>query len=60
MNIRYPNVTGGTPEQQIQQLVSYLRQLADQLNYELPRQTFPDNYVQPHKAASATIKKEEE
>lgn len=33
--IRYPNITGRTPEEQIAQLKSYLHQLADQLNYLL-------------------------
>ena len=33
--IRYPNITGRTPEEQIAQLKSYLYQLVDQLNYML-------------------------
>lgn len=33
--IRYPNITGRTPEEQIAQLKSYLHQLVDQLNYML-------------------------
>lgn len=33
--IRYPNITGKTPEEQIAQLKSYLHQLVDQLNYLL-------------------------
>ena len=33
--IRYPNITGRTPEEQISQLKSYLYQLVDQLNYML-------------------------
>lgn len=33
-NIPYPNITGKTTQEQISQIVSYLRQLADQLNYE--------------------------
>ena len=60
MNIQYPHITGGTPEQQIQQLVSYLRQLADQLNYVLPRETMPEGYVQPYKPTETTIKAKEE
>ena len=34
-NIRYPNITGKTPEEKIQHMESYLRQLVDQLNYLL-------------------------
>lgn len=34
-NIRYPNITGKTPEEKLQQMESYMRQLADQLNYLL-------------------------
>ena len=34
-NIRYPNITGKTPEEKIQQMESYMRQLVDQLNYLL-------------------------
>lgn len=33
--IRYPKITGRTPEEQIAQLKSYLYQLVDQLNYML-------------------------
>lgn len=33
--IRYPNITGKTPEEKIAQLQSYLHQLVDQLNYLL-------------------------
>lgn len=33
--IRYPNITGRTPEEQLVQLKSYLHQLVDQLNYLL-------------------------
>ena len=33
--LRYPNITGRTPEEQIDQLKRYLYQLIDQLNYEL-------------------------
>lgn len=35
MNLPYPNVSNGTPEQQVQQLKRYLYQLVDQLNYQL-------------------------
>lgn len=31
--IRYPNITGKTPEEQIAQLKSYIHQLVDQLNW---------------------------
>ena len=34
MNIRYPNITGATPEEQIAQLKGYLYQLVEQLNIE--------------------------
>lgn len=34
-NIRYPNITGKTPEEKLQQMESYMRQLVDQLNYLL-------------------------
>lgn len=34
-NIRYPNITGKTPEEKMQQMESYMRQLVDQLNYLL-------------------------
>ena len=33
--IRYPNITGKTPEEQLAQLKGYLYQLVDQLNYLL-------------------------
>lgn len=35
MELRYPNITGEDPRQQLQQLKSYLFQLVDQLNYAL-------------------------
>lgn len=35
MNIRYPKITGRTPEEKVQQMESWLRQLVDQLNYLL-------------------------
>ncbi|MGM9550232.1 MAG: hypothetical protein ACI3V5_10385 [Faecousia sp.] len=35
MNIRYPNITGKTPEEQLSQMRSYLHQLVDQLNWAL-------------------------
>jgi hypothetical protein len=35
-NIRYPNITGRTDAEKLQQMESYLRQLADTLNYLLP------------------------
>lgn len=33
--LRYPNITGRTPEEQIAQLKSYLYQLIDELNFVL-------------------------
>ncbi len=33
MNIRYPKITGRTPEERLAQMESWLRQLVDQLNY---------------------------
>lgn len=35
-NIRYPKITGRTPEEKIAQMESFLRQLVDQLNWLLP------------------------
>lgn len=35
MDIRYPNITDGSPEAQLRQFKSYLHQLVDQLNYAL-------------------------
>ena len=35
-NIRYPNITALKENEQIAQIKSYLHQLVDQLNYELP------------------------
>ena len=35
-NIRYPNITGVKPEEQIMQIKSYLYQLVEQLNWMLP------------------------
>lgn len=35
-NIRYPNITATNEREQIAQIRSYLHQLVDQLNYELP------------------------
>lgn len=35
MNIRYPSITGKTPQEQLEQMKSYLHQLADQLNWAL-------------------------
>lgn len=34
MNIRYPNITGQTPDEQIRQLKSYLYQLVEELNLQ--------------------------
>ena len=34
-NIRYPKITGRTPEEKVAQMESYLRQLVDQLNWLL-------------------------
>ena len=36
MNIRFPNITGVNPEEQIMQIKSYLYQLVEQLNWMLP------------------------
>lgn len=33
MQIRYPNITGNTPEERQKQLENYLRYLVDQLNW---------------------------
>jgi len=35
MNIRYPNITGKTPEERLRQMEEYLRYLAQTLNYLL-------------------------
>jgi hypothetical protein len=35
MQIRYPNITGSTPEERMKQMESYLRYLVDQLNFVL-------------------------
>ena len=37
INIRYPKITGKTPEEKLAQVESYLRQLVDQLNWALPQ-----------------------
>ena len=37
MNIRYPNITGKTPEERQKQLENYLRYLVDQLNWMLSK-----------------------
>ena len=36
INIRYPNITASNEKEQIAQIRSYLHQLVNQLNYELP------------------------
>ena len=36
LNLRYPNITAGSPQEQISQIKSYLHQLVEQLNYALP------------------------
>ena len=36
INIRYPNITGLTEKEQLNQIRSYLHQLVEQLNYALP------------------------
>ena len=33
-NFQYPNITGRTTEEKVAQVVSFLRQLVDQLNFE--------------------------
>lgn len=35
MKIRYPNITGKTPEERQQQMENYIRYLVDQLNWAL-------------------------
>jgi hypothetical protein len=35
MKIRYPNITGNTPEERQQQMEKYIRYLVDQLNFAL-------------------------
>lgn len=35
--IRYPSITGASPQQQLTEIKNYLYQLADQLNYILTR-----------------------
>jgi hypothetical protein len=35
MKIRYPNITGKTPEERQKQLENYLHYLVDQLNWAL-------------------------
>lgn len=37
MQIRYPNITGKTPEERLEQTERYLRSLVDQLNIVLTR-----------------------
>lgn len=37
IDIRYPNITGKTDKEKIEQLHRYLIYLADQLNYALPQ-----------------------
>lgn len=34
-NIRYPNITGRTPEEKLLQMESFLRRLVDELNWAL-------------------------
>lgn len=36
VNLRYPNITAGSTQEQISQIKSYLHQLVEQLNYALP------------------------
>ena len=45
-NIRYPNITGSTPSDQLTQIKSYLHQLVDQLNYALPLGSSGDGTTQ--------------
>lgn len=35
MQIRYPNITGKTPEERMEQMERYIRSLVDQLNVAL-------------------------
>lgn len=34
-HFRYPNITGKTKEEQLRQIIAFLRQLTDQLNWAL-------------------------
>lgn len=41
--LRYPNITGRTPEEQVEQLKRYLFQLIDELNYILSQTDTQNN-----------------
>lgn len=52
MNIRYPNITAMKEKEQIAQIKSYLHQLVDQLNNELPNLGTGDGATQSTEAKS--------
>lgn len=53
-NFQYPNITGRTNEEKIGQIVSFLRQLVDQLNYEgMNQETDKTNSVDQDKILAA-------
>lgn len=52
MNIRYPNITAMKEKEQIAQIKSYLHQLVDQLNNELPNLGTGDGSTQSTEAKS--------
>lgn len=53
-NFQYPNINGKTSEEKIGQIVSFLRQLVDQLNYEgMNQETDQSNSVDQDKILAA-------
>lgn len=53
-NFQYPKITGRTSEEKIGQIVSFLRQLVDQLNYEgMNQETDMTNSVDQDKILAA-------
>ena len=42
-DLRFPNITGGTPEAQLQQMQSYMHQLVEQLNFAMNTITSAEN-----------------
>ena len=42
-DLRFPNITGGTPEAQLQQMQSYMHQLVEQLNFAMNTITAAEN-----------------
>lgn len=56
--IRYPNITGKTEVQKLEQMSSYLHQLADELNYQLEKGGSAQNgNLQTARATAAAIAK---